>query len=94
MLEYEGVWVFNGGRSGFPSAVFLDRPSAEDWIRKYGLHGTLTKYPLNCGVYDWVIEKGLFTSNRASQETPAFIANFSSAYMEHYHYGQDETKTD
>lgn len=83
------VWVFNGSGS-FPSGVFTSRDLAETWIRKHGLKGTLTAYPLDTGVYDWVIEKSYFTPKREDQKTPEFIGQFSSAYQEHYHYGYDD----
>jgi hypothetical protein len=39
------VWVFNGATNQFPSAVFENRESAEEWIRANALTGTLTRYP-------------------------------------------------
>lgn len=84
------VWVFNGGRNPFPSGVFTDKALAEDWIRKNKLTGTLTAYPLNQSVYDWVIEKGYFTPTKDHQKTSFFIGNFSSAYQDHDHYEDGE----
>ena len=94
MTKEEGglkeVWVFNGPNNQFPSAVFRSRDLAEAWIERHKLRGTLTAYPLDVSVYDWVRGRGYFEPKREEQTRPAFIANFSSAYQEHYHYGDDE----
>jgi hypothetical protein len=84
------VWVFNGPHNQFPSAVFTSRDLAEAWIERHKLRGTLTAYPLNVSVYDWVTGRGYWKPKREEQTRPEFIANFSSAYQEHYHYGGDE----
>ena len=84
------VWVFNGPNNQFPSAVFTSRDLAEAWITKQGLSGTLTAYPLDVSVYDWATGLGYFKPKREGQTGPGFVANFSSAYQEHYHYGGDE----
>ncbi len=80
------VWVFDGARSRFPSGVFRQRATAEEWIRKHKLTGTLTLYPLDVGVYEWAIERGFFQPRREDQRAPDFIQRFSSASQEHYHY--------
>lgn len=82
------VWVFNGARNHFPSGVFASRARAEDWIRENRLSGTLTVYPIDRGIYDWAMGHGSFTPKRDEHRTPDFIANFSSATQEHYHYEQ------
>jgi hypothetical protein len=84
------VWIFNGANNQFPSAVFTSRDLAEAWIEKHNLRGTLSAYPLDVSVYDWVMGLGYFKPKREDQTKPEFIANFSSAYQEHYHYGGDE----
>jgi hypothetical protein len=86
-LKY--VWVFNGNRNHFPSAVFTERLLAEEWIQKNQLEGTLTAYPLNVSVYDWLIEEGYFTPKKEEQKSPDSIANFSSAHQEHYHFEKE-----
>ena len=94
----DAIWVFNGDGQ-FPSAVFSSREKAEAWIGRHRLAGTLTKYPIDVSVYDWVIEKGYWKPTRPHQQTPKFIQQFSSAYMEHYHYecgeslGENEQRT-
>ncbi len=84
------VWIFNGSENIFPSAVFATRTTAEQWIRQYNLSGTLTHYPVDISVYDWVIKKDYFKPEKEYQSSPRFIQSFSSAYMEHYHYEHGE----
>jgi len=84
--DLKRVWVFNGARNHFPSAVFTERRLAEAWIQKHQLEGTLTAYPLNISIYDWAIAKGCFTPKQEEQASPSFISNFSSASQEHYHF--------
>ncbi len=86
------VWVFNGNGARFPSAVFSSREKAEAWITAHDLSGTLTRYPLDQGVYEWTIAQGYFTPTREQHRTAAFIQSFSSAYQEHYHYAAESGK--
>lgn len=81
----DNVWVFNGGGS-FPAAVFTTREQGEAWIATHKVSGVLTKYPLDVGVYEWAIECGAFKPKWPSHSEPKFIASFSSASQEHYHY--------
>ncbi|MEK8034904.1 hypothetical protein AACH06_29160 [Ideonella sp. DXS29W] len=80
------VFVFNGDRSSFPSAVFGDRASAIAWISQHGLSGTLTEYPMGEGVYDWAVKNGHFKPKRADQESSQFIQGFTSALQWHAHF--------
>ena len=80
------VWVFNCATSGFPAGVFSQRVIAEKWIRERGLSGTLTEYPVDVGVYDWAVSNGHFEPKRDDQRSAKFVAQFSSATQEHYHY--------
>jgi hypothetical protein len=82
----DSVWVFNGARSNFPSGVFSQRDIAEEWIRAQSLTGTLTKYPIDVGAYEWAVTRGHFEPKRPDQQTPEFIGRFSDASQEHYHY--------
>lgn len=84
--DRESVWVFNGARSPFPSAVFRTRAAAEAWIGAHRLSGTLTAYPLDIGAYEHAIAAGIFAPKRDEQRTASFIANFSSASFPHVHY--------
>lgn len=79
-----GVWVFNGG-GRFPSGVFSTIEKAEEWIAGHRLSGVLTWYPLDAGMYDWVIAGGHWCPRTDEQRTAAFIGRFSSAYR-HHHY--------
>lgn len=89
----ESVWVFSGNRNHFPSGVFSSKEQAEDWICANRLSGTLTRYPVNISVYQWVQEHDYWRPTREDQRTPEFIANFSSAYTGHEHYtGDDEDR--
>lgn len=84
MVSNQRVWVFNGERARFPAAVFTNRESAERWISDNALSGVLTAYPLDRSAYDWAVGEGYFTPNKpASAE---FVAGFTSAHQEHYHY--------
>jgi hypothetical protein len=82
------VWLFSGISSQFPSAVFRTREAADAWIRRHGVSGVLTAYPLDLGVYDWAVDHGFFKPKRDEQRGPIFIQRFSSAYQEHYHYDE------
>ena len=80
------VWVFNGTRANFPSAIFERKEEADLWIEKNRLTGVLTHYPVNVSAYDWAIEEGVCKATDAKHKDPDFIAKFSSASMRHFHY--------
>jgi hypothetical protein len=80
------VWVFNGPRGAFPSAVFSTREVAEEWIVGERLSGTLTEYPIDVSVFDWAIANGFFVPKKDGDRTSDFIQKFSSAAQEHFHY--------
>jgi hypothetical protein len=84
------VWVFSGARRHFPGGIFTSRELAEQWIRKNGLTGTLTLYPVDTGAYEWAISMGLFEPYKDHESTAEFIGGFSDARMEHYHYENGE----
>lgn len=84
------IWIFNGNTNQFPSAVFTSPTAAEKWIKTHELTGTLTGYPVNTSVYDWAIAQEFFIPRDEHQKTSDFIANFSSAYLEHSHYENGE----
>jgi hypothetical protein len=81
----DGVWVFSGG-GDFPAAIFTTRDLADMWIASHELSGTLTKYPLDIGLYEWALNRGAFKPIRPDQSGARFIERFSSASLEHYHY--------
>jgi hypothetical protein len=80
----EFVWIFNGG-GAFPSGVFSTRDNAEQWIAANHLSGTLTRYPLDQGAYQWAVAAGHFKPKNPRHDTPEFIGRFASG-AEHYHY--------
>jgi hypothetical protein len=80
------IWIFHGNEAQFCSGVYEELKQAETFIKKYSLSGILTKMPLNKSVYEWTIEKGFFEPKRDYQHSSKFIQNFTSAYLEHYHY--------
>jgi len=82
----ELLWVFMGEGATHPSAVFLSRNSAEEWIADAKVSGILTAYVAGESVYDWAIRTGRFSPKYPSQSEPRFIQRFSSAYAEHFHY--------
>lgn len=84
-FRLDGVWVFNSG-GDFPAAVFSTRERAEAWIAERRVSGVLTKYTLDTAVYDWAIACGAFKPSRPDHSEPRFIARFSSASQEHYHF--------
>jgi hypothetical protein len=88
--KYLMVYVFNGSKASFPSGVFVDRDSAIAWISENKLSGTLTEYPVGIGVYDWAIQGGYFTPQRADKETPHFIERFTSGRQWHRHFENGE----
>jgi hypothetical protein len=85
------VWVFVSSDLGPPAGVFSDRRLAEAWIRKYALSGVLTEYPVDVGIYDWVIANGFWKPTMPSHETPRFIGRFTSAYLNHQHFENGES---
>ena len=84
------VWVFSGAKRHFPGGVFTGREVADAWIAKNRLTGTLTRYPVDVGAYEWAVGKGMFRPRHAHEFEPEFIGGFSDAGMEHYHYEDGE----
>lgn len=86
--DYDGVWVFNGDDGRFAGGVFTTLEPAEAWIAERELSGVLTLYPLDTGVYQWAIGRGLFTPKQDKHSSPGFIGCFTTASMAHHHYEQ------
>ena len=84
------VWVFHGAGGRFTNGVFCSKAQAEEFILRYRLAGTLTKYPIGMSVYDWAIQEKLFESTKPEQYEAGFIQRFTTASQEHYHYDPDE----
>jgi hypothetical protein len=87
MVDYGdgSVWIFSGPR-GFSGGVFQSRELGAAWIQKHKLTGVLTKYPINVGVYDWAIANNLFRPLKEREFSPEFIARFTSASQDHFHF--------
>ncbi len=82
------IWCFNGGGQ-FPVGLFDDLDKARAWIAHNRLSGVLTAYPLNAGVFDWAVEQGHVTlalKVKADQNKPDFVATFTSASQQHFHF--------
>jgi hypothetical protein len=86
MSDIPTVWVFTRPRAQFPSGVFSTLENAELWIRHNNLTGTLTRYPVDEGAYDWAVRCGFFSVSKPEQQSAEFIGRFSAANQEHYHY--------
>ena len=91
MSGVQTIWVFTGPRAHFPSGVFTTLETAELWIQRHGLTGTLTQYPVDEGAYDWAIRENLFEASKPEHRSAGFISRFSAANQEHYHY-EDGTR--
>jgi len=85
-MRQSTVCVFCGVSATFPSGVFHSKDEAESWVRRNGLTGTLTEYPVGVGVYDWAIQQGFFKPKKPEHSQPQFIQSFSSASQNHEHY--------
>ncbi len=87
MLPDRHIWIFHSARSNFPSAVSSTLGTAERWIQLNKVTGVLTAYPLDEGVFDWALRMDLVSDRvRPRGKDPIFVAGFSSAMQEHYHY--------
>ena len=64
------MWVVQGSRASFPSAIFSTKEKAVQWIEKYKISGMLSKYPIDISIYDWTIMKGFFKPKRDDQKLP------------------------
>lgn len=93
-FNHQKIWVFNGAQTQFSGGVFDDLDKAEFWIKENKLTGLLTAYPLNQGTLDWAIENNMVNMTpeklAEKQQNPKFVAGFTSASMEHYHYEEGE----
>ena len=86
MADDASVWIFSGAGGRFASGVFSEKDAAVNWIEKWKLSGTLTKYPVDVGVYDWAIARGIFDVKKESERSAEYIQRFTSAGQEHCHF--------
>jgi hypothetical protein len=94
MIPENHIWIFTGAIHHSPGGVFTTVEKAEAWIRANRLSGTLSAYPVDQGCLDWAIEAGAVNMKPEKLETkrsdPNFIASFSTASQEHWHYRNGE----
>ena len=89
-FDIKYLWVFNGAFARFPCAVYTTRCNAEGDIKRFGMTGVLTKYPIDMTVFEWAINKDKFIPSEEQRTSPEFVQRFSSASLEHYHYENGE----
>ena len=86
----DSVWVFNKNSSSYSGGIFSQLEKAEHWVSENQLSGMLTKYPLDQGVWDWACDNDMHNlkPEKAAEkkQNPNFIAGFTTASQEHYHY--------
>ena len=92
MTEPDMVWIFVAAGASFPSAVFRELESAEEWIERNKLTGVLTEYPVGIAVYDWAVATGLFRPKPSKRIDSAFIGRFSTAAARHSHFDKNGCK--
>ncbi|MDQ9021378.1 hypothetical protein RFI02_09700 [Acinetobacter sichuanensis] len=88
----KNVYIFQGERAAFSSAVFSNIVQATEWIEKNNLSGILTEYILDYPVYDWAVDQGYFKPKSEIDCSSQFIGRFSSAYQKHWHYIHGKTE--
>lgn len=84
------IWIFNGDKNTFPSAVFETKEDAIAWIKANKLSGSLSLFPLNISIYDWAIKNNYFAPKNEFQKSATNIANFSTSHLIHCHYLEGE----
>ncbi|MFC6565766.1 hypothetical protein [Actinoplanes utahensis] len=77
------VWVFNGPRSRFPSAVFATSEDGLAWAAEHGVSGVLAEYAFG-GAYDAAVRDGRFSPSKPHHGTPDHIAGFGPG-LNHIH---------
>lgn len=75
-----------GDRAHWPSGVFSSREAAVQWITERHLTGMITEYPVDVGVYDWAVARGLFCPSEPQHSSPEFIGGFTTAAQGHGHF--------
>jgi hypothetical protein len=85
-MDSEWVWIFVGAQAAFPGGVFTELERAEAWILRHQLSGTLSRYPVDDGVYVHALRRCWFSPRTDEHRSSRFIERFSSASLEHYHY--------
>lgn len=89
-MENTYIWIIESPKNRNIIGCFMEKEDAEKYIDLHQLECILTHYPIDISVYDWVIGKQFWQPKNEVQKTGKFIANFSSAYLEHEHFNQED----
>ncbi len=87
------IWVFHGTGAQFASGIFQSVGYAESWIRKWGLSGVLTVYPLDEGAFDWALRTGAVdmkpeTAEKHRRDSTKHQTYAWSPHHRHYEKGE------
>ena len=78
------VWLFQAVPGAGAGGVFRSLESASAWILRHRLTGLLTQYPLDYGVFDYIVEKGWIKRTKPHLDTPEFMGGYCGN-LHHYH---------
>ena len=81
--DYEYMWIVMGDGGSLPIGVFSSHEKARKWIKKYKIAGYLGKFPVDIGVYDWLVDVGYF---KPEKHPPMNRQTFASGSLEHEHF--------
>jgi hypothetical protein len=81
----ETVWVFNGERARFAAGIFRTEQEGLAWVKKHGVSGILTEYPVGGGCFDLAVEGGHFRPSKPHHGSTEFVAAFSPGWTRHVH---------
>ncbi len=90
MKPESNIWVFLGDGGNFPSAAFNDFKSIEKWVSDNKLTGMISALPMNQGFFDWAVENDAISMKEEKialkKKDSRFIATFTTASIDHWHY--------
>lgn len=89
-MKVDYIWVIQTSENLNLLGCYFDKKQAENYIFKNKIKCILTKYPVGESVYEWVISNDFWKPKNDLQKSPKFMMKFNSAYLEHYHYFQEE----
>jgi hypothetical protein len=69
------VWIFNGDRARYASAVFETAEAGITWAADHRVTGILAEYPYG-GAYDAAVSEGRFTESKPHHGTAEHVAAF------------------
>ncbi|AXQ22868.1 hypothetical protein BEN71_12640 [Acinetobacter wuhouensis] len=85
------IWIIQSSENLNIIGCFINKNDAEQYILENKLKCMLTRYPVDITIYDWVIKNELWLPKNDLQKNSKFRARFSSAYLEHHHFFQEES---